>query len=101
MLDAPAPAEKPPERRRTGRGWRRGTEHLAGARAGSTSAKAAWLRELLAAGFEPSVVILTRTTRQHWRSVEESWIARYEGLTNRGAEAPEPQTDGDEEEEQD
>jgi hypothetical protein len=69
--------------------WRRRAEHLWEARSTSTTPKAVWLRDILAGGHESSVLILARTTRADWRSVEETWIARYTNLTNKGAEAPE------------
>jgi hypothetical protein len=71
--------------------WRRLYEHLAEALSGSASAKAVWLRVLLADGHEPELRLLARTTRAKWRSVEEQYMARYANLTNRGAEAPEPE----------
>jgi hypothetical protein len=69
--------------------WRRRSEHLSEARSASQSAKALWLRDLLATGGQPQVLILGRTARDDWRSIEERWIASYTNLTNRGAEAPE------------
>jgi hypothetical protein len=69
--------------------WRRRAEHLWQARSTSTTPKAVWLRDLLSSGHEPGVLILARTTRADWRSVEEKWIQTYVNLTNKGAEAPE------------
>jgi hypothetical protein len=77
--------------------WRRRSEHLADARSGGMSAKCVWLNALLTEGLDPQLLLLARTTRSNWRVVEEKHMARYTNLTNRGAEAPEPDLDGAEE----
>jgi hypothetical protein len=71
--------------------WRRRLQHMSEARSQVATPKAAWLRELAAAGHEPELRILARTNKTDWRIVEDSLILRYPNLTNKGAEGPEEQ----------
>jgi hypothetical protein len=70
--------------------WRR-LQHISEARTQVSTPKATWLRELAAAGHEPEMRILARSTRADWRTVEDSLVLRYPNLTNKGVEAPDEQ----------
>lgn len=61
-------------------------EHIAGARAGGTSAKEAWISEMLKAGTTPfQVIIDDGEPGEDIRSAEDYWLAHFEAggsLTN-------------------